>query len=650
MAVANRTATTANSGAAAATSLVLNKPTSTAAGDVLVTTISINGGTGSTVTTLSGWTLLTRTNSTTVLGQGVYYRVADGTEGSTFTWSCTSAFVAGVCNAYTGVDNANPIAGFTALAKTTASTAATFGATSPQAESVYGVLCVTSRNTTGTTTMTTASSGYTNDGDTCTTATTFIQANQQDQHTAYGMPLATVTPGSGTFSRSVTDIDLVLFLRPTVTTATGGFSVDVAFAAENIASAGTVTFSNFSTGYANEVLYVAIAGDAGAASNVSITSAGGLTWTKATSNVTLHGSVYVFTAVAASPVSNITIVATDAGDTSTSWGGVLYSLLGANASTPIGATKTGSVTLSAVLNDSVTTTANLSWVWAIVDDYNLSETHAVGTGQSIITNELDAGDGNTYFAFRQNAATTTSGTSVTMNTTTADFYVYDIFEIFPASTVVNGSVTQVAASVTATGGTQTVSAIVIANATVTQAAATVTATGGIQAITAVIKVTAAVSQSAGIITATGGTQAITTAQISSITQTAASVTATGGTQAVSSSRIATIAQVAAVITASGGTQVVAVLRSAAIVQLAASVTATGGTQVIVARIPPHFIFLTTIINSIFPSKLVNDSPPIANVDSSDMIEAVDSSTNATDVMGEDNGKTIGTTETNKNID
>jgi hypothetical protein len=67
-------------------------------------------------------------------------------------------------------------------------------------------------------------------------------------------------------------------------------------------------------------------------------------------------------------------------------------------------------------------------------------------------------------------------------------------------------------------------------------------------------------------------------------------------------------------------------------------------------IAPKFVFITKIINSITPNKTVEDTAPLANVDSSAMIETVDSPTNAANVDGSDASKTIGTTNTNTNID
>lgn len=218
----------------------------------------------------------------------------------------------------------------------------------------------------------------------------------------------------------------------------------------------------------------------------------------------------------------------------------------------------------------------------------------------------------------------------------------------PPPDVVNASITQVAANVTVTGGTQTITNV--RDVAITQVAATVTATGGTQTVTANVLVNASITQVAAAVTVAGGTQAITTVQNSSITQVHASVTVTGGTQTIASQQAVSITQVAANVTVTGGTQTTATFRSVSIAQIAATVTVTGGLQAVRAITPPRFVFITKIINSITPDKSINESGPIANVTSSDMIESVDSPTNAAGIEGEDPSKTIGTTDTNKNID
>lgn len=210
-------------------------------------------------------------------------------------------------------------------------------------------------------------------------------------------------------------------------------AIDYSATTTNLTSTGVISFTGVTTTSANELIVITIAGDASATSNVGFTAAGGLTWTRSTSNITAHGSVYVFTAVAATTLSSVTFSLKDTGDTGTSWGGSIQSFTGADTTTRIGATKTGTVSVSGVLSNTLTTTRANSWVYAVADDYNASQAHTLGSAQTSVINGLDAGDGNTYMVWRQTATTTTSGTVVTMNTTTASFYVYELFEILPST-------------------------------------------------------------------------------------------------------------------------------------------------------------------------------------------------------------------------
>lgn len=148
--------------------------------------------------------------------------------------------------------------------------------------------------------------------------------------------------------------------------------------------------------------------------------------------------------------------------------------------------------------------------------------------------------------------------------------------------LLSASVTQVAATVTASGGTQTVASIQIAS--VSQVAANVISTGGTQAVVAVATANASITQVAGSVTALGGTQTIATVQVVAISQSAGSVTATGGTQVVAGMQVATIAQIAATVTASGGAQTIATINNSAVSQIAGIVTASGGVQVVTATV------------------------------------------------------------------
>lgn len=72
-----------SSAAGAGTTVVINKPTGTAQNDIMF--MILGSAAGTLGTTLSGWTLLESITSGTY--SAVYYKVAGGSEGSTYTWA-----------------------------------------------------------------------------------------------------------------------------------------------------------------------------------------------------------------------------------------------------------------------------------------------------------------------------------------------------------------------------------------------------------------------------------------------------------------------------------------------------------------------------------------------------------------------------------
>lgn len=140
----------------------------------------------------------------------------------------------------------------------------------------------------------------------------------------------------------------------------------------------------------------------------------------------------------------------------------------------------------------------------------------------------------------------------------------------------SASITQIHATLTATGGTQSVATV--QDASVSQTAATITATGGTQAIATVNDVN--VTQSSANLTAVGGTQSVSTVDIVSVVQTGASVTATGGSQSAQAIQDVSITQSAAILTVQAGTQAISPIQDVSIGQSAANITASGGTQAV----------------------------------------------------------------------
>lgn len=102
--------TTIPSSGAPAASIAISVPAGIAVGDLLLAQVAVRGGTGTTVTPPAGWTLVTSGDSTTNLKQSIYYRLVDGTEPASYTFSFSSnqRAAAGMI-AYRGVDTSAPV-------------------------------------------------------------------------------------------------------------------------------------------------------------------------------------------------------------------------------------------------------------------------------------------------------------------------------------------------------------------------------------------------------------------------------------------------------------------------------------------------------------------------------------------------------------
>jgi hypothetical protein len=94
-----------------ANSLSLPKPTGTVQNDVMIAAITIRGGSGVTITAPNGWTSIQNTNTAgNEIKTQSWYKVASGSEGSSYTWTWTGARAAsGVVASYSGVDPNTPI-------------------------------------------------------------------------------------------------------------------------------------------------------------------------------------------------------------------------------------------------------------------------------------------------------------------------------------------------------------------------------------------------------------------------------------------------------------------------------------------------------------------------------------------------------------
>lgn len=88
--------------------VVIEQPTQTQAGNVLVAVISVRGRPS--VTGPSGWTMVRRDENSTTMAQTYWTHTAAAVDPTSWTWTFSSAqSAAGVMGAYAGVDTANPV-------------------------------------------------------------------------------------------------------------------------------------------------------------------------------------------------------------------------------------------------------------------------------------------------------------------------------------------------------------------------------------------------------------------------------------------------------------------------------------------------------------------------------------------------------------
>jgi hypothetical protein len=86
------------------TSIVVNKPTGTTSGDVMIAVL------GGTPATLSGWTLLgSAAGGSSMKTVRAFYKVAGASEPTSYTWTISSSATQAFIATYRGVDNTTPV-------------------------------------------------------------------------------------------------------------------------------------------------------------------------------------------------------------------------------------------------------------------------------------------------------------------------------------------------------------------------------------------------------------------------------------------------------------------------------------------------------------------------------------------------------------
>ncbi len=109
-AIVSSAVTTGNNTSSGATTLIISKPASVTVGDFLLASITYDKGASTAIGTPSGWTLIRVSNNGSKIGLATYYKVAGGSEPSSYTWTLTPSRTAvGGIVRYTGVEVGNPV-------------------------------------------------------------------------------------------------------------------------------------------------------------------------------------------------------------------------------------------------------------------------------------------------------------------------------------------------------------------------------------------------------------------------------------------------------------------------------------------------------------------------------------------------------------
>jgi len=244
-------------------------------------------------------------------------------------------------------------------------------------------------------------------------------------------------------------IRLFLFFLVCNALAFGALAIDVTSTKDNTAghfSPFSLTSNAFTTANATELLVVFLgAGQAGTGGMPDLpdgvitgsVSGAGLTWQLAVRTNVQGGTAEIWYALATTILTSQTVTATltVTGGTFNQIRGVsitLVSFTGASTSTGIGATGTGNAATGAPTAN-LTTTQNNSWVFGVGVDWSNDTARTVGSGQTIVHQDVDSTNGITIWAQRQNSTTPASGTSVTINDTapTTDEWNLSLAEILP---------------------------------------------------------------------------------------------------------------------------------------------------------------------------------------------------------------------------
>jgi len=249
----------------------------------------------------------------------------------------------------------------------------------------------------------------------------------------------TVTPGKAGFAFTPASQQVTVSganasnVNFTIAAASAAIGRDVTVSQDGAAASTTIVSPVFSTAAGNEALLAFISTDflGGTNTTVKNVTGGGLTWTLVKRTNAQSGTAEIWGAFSAIPLNGAAVTATLSQSVVSCI--TVMSFTGVNPSGAIGATGSGSASTGAPAA-SLVTTANSSWVLGVGNDFSNATAHTVGSGQTLIHQDLTS-TGDTYWVQMQATAIPLKGTTVTINDTapTKDKYNLSIVELLAGS-------------------------------------------------------------------------------------------------------------------------------------------------------------------------------------------------------------------------
>ncbi len=192
---------------------------------------------------------------------------------------------------------------------------------------------------------------------------------------------------------------------------------------------GTAVTPTFSTSGPNELLLAFVASDGPTAGGQTATVSGaGLTWTLVRRTNIRAGTAEVWSALAPTVLSNVTVQSVQS-KTTYDQSLTVVALTGASG---VGASA-GASARSGAPSVSLTTTKANAWVFGVGNDWDNAIGRTLGTAQTLVHQWVDTGVGDTFWAQRLLTGVAAAGTTVTLNDTapTTDRWNLTAVEVWP---------------------------------------------------------------------------------------------------------------------------------------------------------------------------------------------------------------------------